>query len=278
MSQDKGNESFERFKNVDEIIRTLHFALDHGVKGVFFSTHPAIYKITDLIRKDSLLKKELSVYVNVPYIMKYVKMLNEVGTVKAIKTTLKGSTLLANIRNFSRAGFNVLTGSYLKLSNFLVDIELLPFKDLNVKAVFLHNGIVDLALGYNIHEVLTSFCNHVRKRLGAIPAFGTINFPTLARQLESANIEEALIMTSVNKKGFLMNPSRDEATRAIESSRHVVLAMATLASGSIAPEEAFEYLFSVKNIRSVIVGLSSNRHANETFSILRKRFDERRKV
>ncbi len=275
MSQDKGNESYERFKNLDEIKKTLHYAMDNGVKAVFFSTHPAIYQITEMIREDPVLKKEISIYVNVPYIMKYVQMLNEMGSVQTIKTILKGSTLIRNIRNFAKAGFNAATGKFLNISNFLVDIELLPFKDLNVKAVFLHNGLVDLALGYKLHDVLTSFYAHVRNIAGAIPGFGTINFPNLESQLERAGIDEAIVMTAVNKKGFLMNPGRDETVKAIEKSRHTILAMATLASGSIAPEEAYEYLFSIQNIRSVVVGLSSRKHADETFKLLRRYFNNK---
>ena len=41
MSQDKGRASYEKFKNLDEIKKTIYFALENGVKGLFFSTHPS---------------------------------------------------------------------------------------------------------------------------------------------------------------------------------------------------------------------------------------------
>jgi hypothetical protein len=70
MSQDKGQETYEKFKDIAEIRKTLYYAMDNGVTGVMFSTHPAIYQITDMIRSDPVLRKEMGIYVNVPYIVK----------------------------------------------------------------------------------------------------------------------------------------------------------------------------------------------------------------
>ena len=76
-------------------------------------------------------------------------------------------------------------------------------------------------------------------------------------------------MTAVNKKGFLMNPSRDEVVKDIEKSNHTVLAMATLASGRVLPEEAYSYI-ATTSVKNVVVGLSSEKHADETFEIIKK--------
>ena len=45
--------------------------------------------------------------------------------------------------------------------------------------------------------------------------------------------------------------------------------MSTLAAGYLKPEEAYEYLFSLPNIKSVVVGVSTREHAEETFGIIR---------
>jgi len=67
-----------------------------------------------------------------------------------------------------------------------------------------------------------------------------------------------------------MNPSRQLVEEAIAKSEHTVLAMVTLASGCIKPIEAYEYLFSIRKIKNVVVGLSSKKHADETFEILNR--------
>ena len=61
--------------------------------------------------------------------------------------------------------------------------------------------------------------------------------------------------------------------RAYEEAFHgepnTVLAMASLASGRLKPEEAYQYLTSV-GINYVVVGLSSKARAQETFGAIRK--------
>lgn len=270
MSQDKGNATCEKFKDISEIKKILYSALDNGVKGVMFSTHPAIYEITDMIRSDERLRNELSIYVNVPYIVKYISMVTEMGVYNTITKMLEGQSTTSKMKYLLNGAFNVLSSDYLEIVNRLIDVELNPFHDLNVKAVFLHNCLTDLALGYDMVEVIKSFYNYIKDKYKVIPAFGTLNYPKMCDMLDKAGIEEALIMTAVNKKGFLMNPSREAYEKKLKYSKHSVMAMATLASGRILPEEAYEYIYSLNNIKSVIVGVSSKEHADQTFNILNK--------
>lgn len=270
MSQDKGRETYEKFKNLDEIKKTIYFALDNGVKGIFFSTHPAIYQITNMIRADKYLKNNLSFYVNVPYIIKYVQMLNEMGMVKTIKNILTGKNIFFNLLYLMQTGGNIITNNFLKITNRLIDVELNPFHDLNVKAVFLHNGLADLALGYKMTNVISNFYNYIQKKYKLIPAFGTLNYPLFCDLLKDAGIQESLIMTSVNKKGLFMNPSREAVEKSIKINKHTLLAMGTLASGILQPEEAYEYVASLKKVKHIVVGLSSKNHADETFKLIRK--------
>ena len=269
-SQDKGRETYEKFKDISEIKKIIYTAMDYGVKGFFFSTHPSIYQITDMVRKDPVLKREMSFYVNVPYIVKYVQMLNEMGTIRTVRTVMSGKSIMQNFIYMLNSGINVLTNDFLSITNRLIDIEMNPFNDLNIKSVFLHNSLVDLAVGFNLSRVLENFHQYIIKKYNAIPAFGTINYPLLCKELSKVNLNETLIMTSVNKKGFLMNPGKTEVEEAIINNNHTILAMATLASGSILPEEAYEYLFSLKKVQNVVVGLSTKKHADETFRILHK--------
>jgi hypothetical protein len=268
MSQDRGKETYEKFKDVAEIRKTLYYALDNGVKGVMFSTHPAIYQITDMMRADPVLKKELGVYVNVPYIVKYVSMVTEMGVYRTVKTMLQGQTIPQRMKYVATSGYNVLTRDFLGITHRLIDVELIPFRGLAMKAVFLHNCLCDLILGYDMAMIIESYDGYIRKKYGTIPAYGTLNYPLFCRLLAKAGIDNAVVMASVNKKGFLMNPSREACEVAMKNHNHTVLAMATLASGSIRPQEAYEYIRALGTVRHVVVGLSSQGHAEETFRIL----------
>jgi hypothetical protein len=269
MSQDKGRETYEKFKDISEIRKTLYYALDNGVRGVMFSTHPAIYQITGMMRADPVLKKEFRIYVNIPYIVKYASMVTEMGAYRTVKAILQGQALLQKIRYFIISGYNMITRDYLGIANRLIDAELNPFHGLNIRAIFLHNCLCDLIVGYDMVKVINNFDSYIRKKYDAIPAYGTLNYPLFCQLLEKAGIGNALIMAPVNKKGFLMNPSRELCEAAMKKYSHTILAMATLASGSIMPQEAYEYIGSLGTVKNVVVGLSSKGHAEETFRILR---------
>ncbi len=270
MSQDKGIETYEKFKDLGEIKKVFYAAVDNGVTACFFSTHPAIYQITDMVRADPGLRNRLSFYVNVPYILKYSQMLNEMGAVNMIKQVLSRRNVFGKMAYMARVSLNLATGNLLAITHRLVDAEMDPFKGLNIKSIFLHNALVDMGLGYDMVKVLKSFHDYVKHHYKVQPGFGTLNYPMMCRLLERAGIDETLVMCAVNKKGFLMNPSRLATEQAITNSKHTVLAMATLASGSLKPSEAYDYLFSNKRIKNVVVGLSSQKHADETFGLLHK--------
>lgn len=270
MSQEKGQKSYEKFKDIGEIKKILYMAMDYGIKGVMFSTHPAIYEITDMIRQDRALKENYNIYVNLPYIVKYVRMASEMGMIKAMQTTMTGQSMLGSLNYFVKGAYSVISNDYLALTNRLMDIEMNPFYGLKVKAVFLHNALADLALGYNLTKVIKSFSDYIAKKYQAMPAFGTLNLPKFSNFVEAAGIDQTIIMTAINKKGFLMNPSRQSCEEYLKDTKHTILAMATLASGAVKPPEAYEYVFAQPNLKHVVVGLSTKEHADETFRILKQ--------
>jgi hypothetical protein len=270
ISEDKGRVAYEKFKDLSEIKKVMYCALDYGVGGIMFSTHPSIYQIAEMMRKDNALRNGFSLYICVPYILKYVRMVSTMGFYNTVKAVLEGKSIIDKTKYFLNVGYNIITSDYLGIANRLIDAEINPFHDLNVKAVFLHNVLTDLSLGYGMINVVKNFDEYIKRKYGVIPGFITFNYPQLCNLLSKANINHSLVMTSVNKKGFLMSPSRGACEEAMRNYPHIVIAMATLACGAISPQEAYEYLFSKNNIKHVIVGLSSKKHADETFGILRR--------
>lgn len=269
-SQDKGRETGRKFADVEEIRTMLHLALGNGVTGVMLSTHPMIYEITDMMRRDARLSSSMNIYVNLPYIVKYVRMASEMGIVQSLKNVLSGQGPLGSLLFLLKSARGVLTNDFLSLTNRLVDVEMAPFHGLKVRAVFLHNALTDLALGYGMIDVLANFHSYVEKRYGAIPAFGTLNLSTFDELLDASSLPPTVIMAAVNKNGFLMNPSRERCEKTIKETKHTILAMGTLASGSLQPDEAYEYLGSLSNVKHVVVGVSTKEHAEQTFSTMRK--------
>ena len=270
-----GNQRAAHFSEVARIMEIINFCYDSGVHAMMMSTHERAYLVADEIRKETRLHDGLGIYLLIPYVAKYIKQANEKGLVNILKEALGGTTLQDKMGMFWRGGMGLLTKDLPKVLTALVDFEVAQFTNLKLKAIFLHDVMTDLALGWDVPEVFSIYAEHVEKKYNAIPAFCTKNVGRLMVLLDRAGVENPLIMASINKLGFQVNPSREAFESHLQNHRLRLLAMSTLAAGYLKPREAYEYLFSLPNVESVVVGVSTKAHARETFDIIRDGFNHR---
>ena len=130
-----------------------------------------------------------------------------------------------------------------------------------------------MALALNFRWLFHSFIEFISKQ-GMEPGFHTHNFPFLARKFNEWNIDlsQILIATHFNKAGFQMNPSKADCERVLEDMpKPNVLAIGILASGYFQPSAAIEYIATLPNIKGVAVGVSKEKHAIETFQLLKEK-------
>jgi len=253
-------------KNILDII---NLSFEFGVKGMMLSTHPRAKDILEDIRTEGL-AQDLNFYPLIPYVQEYVRKANLQGMLGLLNDILKSASIPKKFKIIFKGGIGFLQKDFIKLLGILIETELLPFKDFNVKAIFLHNVFTDLALGLNAKGIFDFYIDYIRNNYNAIPAFGTMNFARFIKKLNEWEIKSPLIMTSFNKLGFQMNPSKGECEQCLKEYDVDVLAMSTLAAGYLKPKEAYEYLFSLPNIKSVVVGVSTKEHARETFGIIKR--------
>jgi hypothetical protein len=270
LSQDAGRTREERFSDVARAGEVIAYSVSQGVRGMMLSTHPRARDILDYLKAEGL-ALEMNMYPLIPYAQGYVRRMNAVGLTGMVREILGQASLKtkADIALYGSLGY--LKRDLRRLLGAFVDIEMLLFKDFNVKAVFLHDAFVDLSLALGAGEEVLSFSDHVRRRYGAEPGFVTMNFPLLVRSFREWGIERPLVMTTFNSAGFQMNPSREACERALEEGDASVVAMSTLAAGYLRPAEAYDYVYSLPKIDSVVVGVSTVEHTAETFSIIRER-------
>ncbi len=169
---------------------------------------------------------------------------------------------------FLKGGLGLATKDYFKLIGVLIDLEMQIYRKLPVRAVFLHNVVVDLILALEIDGVLKFFASYVREKHNTRPGFGSLNLPRLVKRLETEGVEDAVIMTSVNKKGFFMNPSREECESVLNNSDLEVMAMSILASGAISAEEAFRYADSFPAVKCLLFGASRDETLAKSLGII----------
>jgi hypothetical protein len=255
MSQERSFDQAQRFGTDEAILAVMRGAYERGVRSMMLHSHPRAEALCNAMRADHAAWEGFGLYPCIPYAFKYVMALNEKGFYPVLKDQVKKGGVGASLSMFLSGGLGLATGDYLKLIGVLVDLELQMFRDLPVRAVFLHNVVVDLILALEIEGVLRFYADHVRKR-GYRPAFGSLNLPLAVERLRVEGVEDAVIMTAVNPGGFFMNPSRAACEAALGDAGLDVMAMSILASGAIPAERAFPYAAGFPAVKSLLFGSS----------------------
>ena len=66
-----------------------------------------------------------------------------------------------------------------------------------------------------------------------------------------------------------MNPSQAECEKALEEIPQAeIIAMSILAAGYLKPTEAIDYVRGLPNVNAIVVGVSNEQQARETFRLL----------
>ncbi len=271
MSQERARDR-GGFTNAERVVDIIQYASDLGVNGFVASTHPNLRKLIDYMTIHTDLHKRINFYPIIPYVQGYVTRMTEKGLVVAITSVLESPAVKDKIRIIMKGGMGLIRKDIYELFKILIDTEVLQLNNVRTNIVFLHDVLTDLALSLGLKDFFEIFIAHIADTHNAKSGFVTKNFPRLVRQLDRWNIPIPPIMTSFNKVGFQMNPSREECEKCLSEYNIDVIAMSTLAAGYLSPGEAYEYLFRLPNIRSVVVGVSTKEHAKETFQLLSSYF------
>ncbi len=264
MSEEKSQQQLMKFNSVATMVDTLRIAYDAGVKGFMLHSHAVASEFCSMLRADPDYWKDLVLYPAIPHPVKYMNGVAEKGVYKTLVDTLsEGSDIKRTIVSIARGGLGFVTKDVKKLAMSLIDIEMRPFKGLNIGAIFLHNIAVDLLLGLGVSDVYPEIRDYVERQYGAELGFISLNLPLMVKSLESVGMEKPLIMSSFNKIGYYMNPSREACEECVRADRVRLVAMSVLASGAVPPREAIEYVNEFP-VESLIYGASSRQHIVET--------------
>lgn len=270
LSADHGAARAAMFEEAGPILDMIRFSMDRGVRGMMMSTHPRAAMVAEAVRKEPQILDGLNIYPLLPYIAKYVRQSNEKGIVNVILDQIKGAGIGQKLGLFARGGMAVLRKDVFQILKTMIQMELMPFRGLRIRAVFLHDILVDLALALDLRSIFEFYVEEIRKNYDAEPAFATKNLPLMTRKLKEYGIERPLILSHFNKIGFGMNPSREAAERCLAEQNLQIMGMGTLASGYLRPEEAYEYLYSLPKMDSVVVGVSTPQHAEQTYAAIER--------
>jgi hypothetical protein len=223
---------------------------------------------------------DLSLYAIVPYAYNYVRLATQSGGISGLaKKVAKEIISSFNVKSMA-TGLKASLTLDLKafLETYLIyevsRIRGAANKKAKIESVLLHEIITDMALALNLDWFFKSHINFMLKN-GIKPGFETRNFAYLVNRFRDWGLtfDEVIIATPFNAVGFQMNPSKEECEKAlVDVGVPCVIAMSILAAGYLKPPEAIDYIKTLPNLKGLVVGVSKEHHARETFKFLKEQF------
>ena len=253
----------------------IHLAVENGANGFMFSVSETTLSILDILKKRGQIE-ELRLYGIVPYAYEYVKLATQVGGIpglakkvgRRIVTSRNLKGMATGLMGFLRMDPIEIMKAY--LSYEICRIRSSAGKKARIDCIFLHEVITDLALALNMSSIFKSYVDYIQK-LGIASGFNTCNFPYLVSRLKewSIDLRNVVIAAPFNKIGFQMTPSREESEQTLKTLEgSSLIAISILAAGYLNLQEAMQYIGSLPNVKGAAVGVSKEKHAEETFRLL----------
>lgn len=284
LSQERARVRGDAITHAEYAAKLVMTSIENGANGFMFSVSDTTLSMLRIIRETGE-SKHLRLYALVPYAYEYVRQATQIGVPGLAKKFAKQIAVSGNVRAIAMGLKGVIrTDPMALLKTYLIyeisRIKSSAGKQANLDCVLLHEIITDMALALNLDWLFKSYVDFMLK-LGIKPGFETRNFAYLVNKFKEWNINfsEITIATPFNKIGFQMNPSRTECERALaEVPESNVIAMSVLAAGYLKLPEATEYIQTLPNLKGIVVGVSKEHQAYETFSLLKNELGQKHNV
>lgn len=264
LSDEKSRQQAMKFRNNQSIINVLDYAKSIGINTFMCTTHDRIAGICEHIRKNPENYKGYKIYPCMPYAHKYANAVTDYGMLGALKQYLPGNIF----STLAKGGMAFMGKDFIKMMELLIDAEMKMFKGINTPVIFIQNVLVDLILGLGMKEVFKEYDRYIRTKYNAEPGYITMNLPMLLDTLDSLNIKNPIICSSINKIGFRMSGGLDKYVKVLQDRDFRPIAMQVLAAGALRPKEAIEYLGTLPKLNSVLFGASTPAHILETKELI----------
>ncbi|XXK59472.1 hypothetical protein ACMAY9_03150 [Porticoccaceae bacterium nBUS_09] len=236
------NES-ERFDSARAVIAEFE---GHDVKELMLTRHPAV---NDLL--DGCCIKDIHLVSPYPHFFnRLVASGGYLAIAKYFLPAIFSRQLISCLGSLLclkpyRAAFRILISSELKS---------LGAHALKVRSICLHNIFTDMALAAQNKALIDGFIDTCKAH-GLQAVVITQNLPAL---LELLDRDDFVACASINRLGYMTNPSLDRVEHALKTLRckPKIWAMQILASGIDSPNDALDYLAQLKVIDGVLYATS----------------------
>jgi hypothetical protein len=280
LSQERARVRGDAITHAEYAAKLVMTSLENGANGFMFSASETTLSILRMIRETGG-SERLRLYAIVPYAYEYVRLVTQIGVLGLAKNFAKQIAVSGNVRAIAMGLKGVIRVDPVALMKTYLIYEISRIKSsagkqANLDSVLLHEIITDMALALDLDWLFKSYIDFLLE-LGIEPGFETRNFVYLVSKFTEWDIDfrETILATPFNKVGFQMNPSKAECEKALANLPEPnVIAISILAAGYLKPPEAIRYLRSLPNLKGVVVGVSKENHARETFKLLKEIFEK----
>jgi hypothetical protein len=259
-------------KYASDIVKT---AIENGANGFMFSVSETTLSILHMLPEKEP-KERLNLYALVPYAYEYVRLATHEGGLPGLAKRFAKEVLQSgNLKTVGVGLKGVLTSDPMDVMKAYLSYEIIRVKASAknrgvLRSVLLHEVITDMAIAHNLESLVKSYIKFMNDH-GIEPGFETRNFSYLVNKFKEWDIDFKGIVLAApfNKIGFYMNPSKDQCEKALaDVSGSTVIMMSILAAGYLKPKEAIDYVRGLPNANAIVVGVSNEQQARETFSLL----------
>lgn len=250
----------------------VKLSLENGAGGFMFSVDETTLSI--LRELNGVYSGEVSLYAIAPYAYEYVRKSTQTGGVNGLVTGFTKQmvfsssnlkVLAANAGGILRFDLSALLKAYVTYE--LSRINAVKAANMHLETFMLHEIITDMALALNLKKLCQTYIAFLESKR-VRPGFETRNFPYLVDKFSEWGIDfsKLTLTSSFNKVGFQMCPSQSECEEALERAKDAeVIAMSVLAAGYLKPAEAYGYIARLDGISGLVIGVSKEQQAKETF-------------
>jgi hypothetical protein len=259
-------------KHASDIVKT---SIENGANGFMFSVSDTTLSILKMLPEKEP-KERLDLYALVPYAYEYVRLATHEGGLPGLAKRFAKEVLQSGSLKTIGVGLKgVLTSDPIDLMKAYLSYEIIRIKAsaMNrgvLRSVLLHEVITDMAIALNFESLIKSYIKFMNDH-GIEPGFETRNFSYLVKKFKEwdINFEGLVLAAPFNKVGFYMNPDKRECEKALSDvSGSTVIVMSILAAGYLKPMEAINYIRGLPNVNAIVVGISTEQQARETFTLL----------
>jgi hypothetical protein len=253
-------------------------SLENGANGFMFSVSETTLSILGALREKGAIEN-LNLCAIVPYAYEYVRLAAQFGGIPGLAKIFAKQIFFSGDVGAIASGVKgaVMTNpvSLLKtyLSYEISRIRSSAGKKAKIHSVLLHEVVTDMALALDLDWFFKACVNFILAK-EFMPGFNTCNFAYIVNKFREWDIDlsKIVIAAPFNKVGFQMPPSKEACEKTLEGlNEPILMAISVLAAGYLKPAEAIDYIASLRNVKGVAIGVSKERHARETFKLIKEK-------